>query len=121
MERTCHDQHRDRAHLARPARHPALTDAAEHSEQVSLAMLLLLETLSPTERAVFVLREVFGMPFAEVAGALDRSEAAVRQTAHRAREHVQARRPRFDADRRVQRRSPSGSSPPARAVTWRRS
>jgi RNA polymerase sigma-70 factor (ECF subfamily) len=81
---------------------PDPTDAAELSEQVSLAMLLVLETLSPMERAVFVLREVFGMPFAEVAGALDRSEAAVRQTAHRAREHVQARRPRFDADRRVQ-------------------
>jgi RNA polymerase sigma-70 factor (ECF subfamily) len=81
---------------------PDPTDAAELSEQVSLAMLLVLETLSPTERAVFVLREVFGMPFAEVAGALDRSEAAVRQTAHRAREHVQARRPRFDADRRIQ-------------------
>jgi RNA polymerase sigma-70 factor (ECF subfamily) len=70
---------------------------------VSLALLVVLETLSPVERAVFVLREVFGMPVAEVATALGRSEAAVRQLAHRAREHVEARRPRFDADRRAQR------------------
>jgi RNA polymerase sigma-70 factor (TIGR02957 family) len=76
-------------------------EAAELGEQVSLALLVVLETLSPVERAVFVLREVFGMPFAEVATALGRSEAAVRQQAHRAREHVQARRPRFDTDRRT--------------------
>ena len=81
---------------------PDPTEAAELGEQVSMAMLLVLETLSPAERAVFVLREVFGMSVAEVAAALGRSEAAVRQTAHRAREHVQARRPRFDADRRLQ-------------------
>jgi RNA polymerase sigma-70 factor (ECF subfamily) len=55
------------------------------------------------ERVVFVLREVFGMSYGEVAEALGRSDAAVRQMAHRAREHVQARRPRFDADRGVQR------------------
>jgi RNA polymerase sigma-70 factor (TIGR02957 family) len=82
---------------------PAAEDpaaAAELGEQVSLAVLVVLETLSPVERAVFVLREVFGMSWAEVAGALDRSEAAVRQLGHRAREHVQARRPRFDTDRR---------------------
>jgi RNA polymerase sigma-70 factor (TIGR02957 family) len=78
-------------------------DAAELGEQVSLALLVVLETLSPLERAVFVLRDVFGMPVAEVAAVLDRSEAAVRQLAHRAREHVEARRPRFDADRRAQR------------------
>jgi RNA polymerase sigma-70 factor (ECF subfamily) len=78
-------------------------DAVELGEQVSLALLVVLETLSPAERAVFVLREVFGMPVAEVAAALGRSEAAVRQLAHRAREHVEARRPRFDADRRAQR------------------
>ena len=77
-------------------------EAAELSEQISLALLVVLETLSPSERAVFVLREAFGMSFAEVAGVLDRSEPAVRQLAHRAREHVQARRPRFDADRRAQ-------------------
>ena len=89
---------------------PLLTDdargpeqAAELGEEVSLAVLVVLETLSPTERAVFVLREVFGMSWGEVAGVLDRSEAAVRQLGHRAREHVQARRPRFDADRRAQR------------------
>ena len=56
---------------------------------MSLALLVVLETLSPAERAVFVLREVFGMSVAEVAAALNRSEAAVRQMAHRAREHVQ--------------------------------
>jgi RNA polymerase sigma-70 factor (TIGR02957 family) len=77
-------------------------DAAELGEQVSLALLVVLETLSPAERAVFVLREVFGLPAAEVAATLGRSEAAVRQTAHRAREHVQARQPRFDADRSAQ-------------------
>jgi RNA polymerase sigma-70 factor (ECF subfamily) len=89
---------------------PLLTDdaagpeeAAELGEQVSLALLVVLETLSPVERAVFVLREVFGLPVAEVAAALGRSEAAVRQQAHRAREHVEARRPRFDTDRRTQR------------------
>jgi len=73
--------------------------AAELGEQVSLALLVVLETLSPAERAVFVLREVFGLPMAEVAAVLGRSEAAVRQMGHRAREHVQARQPRFDADR----------------------
>jgi RNA polymerase sigma-70 factor (TIGR02957 family) len=77
-------------------------EAAEVAEQVSLALLVVLETLSPLERAVFVLREVFGLPVAEVAGAVDRSEAAVRQLAHRAREHVEARRPRFDPDRGTQ-------------------
>ncbi|MDT0275026.1 RNA polymerase sigma-70 factor [Blastococcus goldschmidtiae] len=85
---------------------PAPTDpttAAELGEQVSMALLVVLETLSPAERAVFVLREVFGLPVAEAAAALGRSESAVRQMAHRAREHVQARRPRFDADRGVQR------------------
>jgi RNA polymerase sigma-70 factor (ECF subfamily) len=78
---------------------PDPAEAAELAEQVSLALLVVLETLSPLERAVFVLREVFGMSFAEVAAALDRSESAVRQLAHRSREHVQARRPRFDTDR----------------------
>jgi RNA polymerase sigma-70 factor (ECF subfamily) len=82
---------------------PDPEDAAELGEQVSLALLVVLETLSPGERAVFVLREAFGMSVAEVAGALNRSEAAVRQMAHRAREHVHARQPRFDADRQAQR------------------
>jgi RNA polymerase sigma-70 factor (ECF subfamily) len=78
-------------------------DAAELGEMVSLALLVVLETLSPAERAVFVLREVFGLSTAEVAETLGRTEAAVRQMAHRAREHVHARQPRFDADRRKQR------------------
>ncbi|SOD93968.1 RNA polymerase sigma-70 factor [Blastococcus haudaquaticus] len=77
--------------------------AAELGEQVSLALLVVLETLSPAERAVFVLREVFGMSAREVADVLGRTEAAVRQMGHRAREHVEARRPRFDTDRRAQR------------------
>jgi RNA polymerase sigma-70 factor (ECF subfamily) len=81
------------------AAEPDPADAAELGEQVSLALLVVLETLSPVERAVFVLREVFGLPGAEVARVLGRSEAAVRQLAHRAREHVEARQPRFDADR----------------------
>jgi RNA polymerase sigma-70 factor, ECF subfamily len=82
---------------------PDPADVLELGEDVSLALLVVLETLSPVERAVFVLREAFGLPWAEVAGTLDRSEAAVRQLGHRAREHVQARRPRFDADRQEQR------------------
>ena len=82
---------------------PDPAEEAELTEAVSLAMLVVLESLSPLERAVFVLREVFGMSFAEIADVVGRSEAAVRQVAHRAREQVRARRPRFDADRRVQR------------------
>ncbi|MCJ0871708.1 RNA polymerase sigma factor SigJ [Streptomyces sp. AP-93] len=70
-------------------------EAAEMAETVSTAMPVVLESLSPLERAVFVLREVFGYSYAEVAGVLDRAEATVRQTGHRARAHVQARRPRF--------------------------
>jgi RNA polymerase sigma-70 factor (TIGR02957 family) len=82
---------------------PEPEDAAELGEQVSLALLVVLETLSPAERAVFVLREVFGMSVAEVAGSMGRTEAAVRQMAHRAREHVHARQPRFDTDPQAQR------------------
>ncbi|GHE81944.1 RNA polymerase sigma24 factor [Amycolatopsis deserti] len=78
-------------------------DAVTGAESVSMAMLVVLETLSPLERAVFVLKDVFGFSHAEIAEAVDRSEAAVRQAAHRAREHVQARRPRFPADRAKQR------------------
>lgn len=81
---------------------PDVAEEVEVAEAVSMALLVVLETLSPFERAVFVLREVFGLSFREVAEALDRSEAAVRQAGHRAREHVQARRPRFGADRRTQ-------------------
>ena len=82
---------------------PSPDEAAELGEQVYLALLVVLETLSPVERAVFVLREVFGISAAEVGDILGRSEPAVRQLAHRAREHVEARRPRFDTDRREQR------------------
>ena len=66
-------------------------------------MLVVLESLTPEERAVFVLREVFGFGYEEIGAALGRSSPAVRQLAHRAREHVQARRPRFDVDRNQQR------------------
>lgn len=78
-------------------------DLVTGAESVSMAMLVVLETLSPLERAVFVLKEVFGFGHAEIAEAVERSEAAVRQAAHRAREHVRARRPRFTADRSRQR------------------
>jgi RNA polymerase sigma-70 factor (TIGR02957 family) len=74
------------------------------AESVSMAMLVVLETLSPLERAVFVLREAFGMPHAEIADVLGRREEAVRQLARRAREHVRERRTRFDADSDEQRR-----------------
>lgn len=67
------------------------------AESVSMAMLVLLETLSPDERAVFVLREVFGFDYPEIAAAVGKSVPAARQVAHRAREHVHARRPRFHA------------------------
>jgi len=66
------------------------------AESVSMAMLVVLETLSPDERAVFVLREVFGFSHDEIASAIGKSTAAVRQMAHRAREHVQSRRKRFE-------------------------
>src|SRR4029079_18267726 len=69
-------------------------------DSVSMAALLLLERLSPLERAVFVLREVFGFGFAEVASAVGRSETACRQLAVRARRHMDLGRPRFEADRR---------------------
>jgi RNA polymerase sigma-70 factor (ECF subfamily) len=75
------------------------------AESVSMAMLVLLETLTPDERAAFVLREVFGFEYDEIAGAVGKSVATVRQMAHRAREHVHARRKRFgpvDAARTAQ-------------------
>ncbi|MER7699377.1 RNA polymerase sigma-70 factor [Streptomyces sp. NPDC096095] len=80
---------------------PAVPDTAERAvlaDSVSLAVLVVLESLSPLERAVFVLREAFGFPYAEIATALDRTEAAVRQLAGRARRHVDERRPRYDVD-----------------------
>ena len=66
------------------------------AESVSMAMLVVLETLGPDERAVFVLREVFGFGYDEIGAAVGKSTATVRQIAHRAREHVQARRKRFE-------------------------
>ncbi len=85
---------------------PLLTDpyedparSAELAESLSMTALLLLEQLSPLERAVFVLRDVFGFDFAEIASAVGRSEAACRQLAVRARRHMDDGRPRFDADR----------------------
>ena len=73
---------------------PDVAEDVELAESVSMAMLLVLETLGPTERAVFVLREVFDLGYDEIAEAVDKSPPAVRQIAHRARAHVAARRPR---------------------------
>ncbi len=77
----------------------AVAEAAMLSESLSMAFLVMLESLTPTERAVFLLREVFDYEYGEIAAILDKSEDAVRQTAHRARGHVQAHRPRFHASR----------------------
>ena len=84
---------------------PDVADDVELAESVSIAMLTVLETLTPTERAVFVLREVFDLPFDEIAAATGKTAAAVRQIAHRARSHVAARRPRVEVDRAEQRRA----------------
>lgn len=76
-------------------------DAAERAvlaDSVSLAVMVVLESLSPLERAVFVLREAFGYPYADIAAMLERGEAAVRQLAGRARKHVDERRPRYEVD-----------------------
>jgi len=73
---------------------PDVAEDVELADSVSMAMLLVLETLAPTERAVFVLREVFDLAYDEIAEAVGKSPAAVRQIAHRARAHVAARRPR---------------------------
>ncbi|MEU0504716.1 RNA polymerase sigma-70 factor [Nocardia sp. NPDC005998] len=73
---------------------PDVAEDVELADSVSMAMLLVLETLAPTERAVFVLREVFDLAYDEIAEAVDKTPAAVRQIAHRARAHVAARRPR---------------------------
>ncbi|GAA4913437.1 RNA polymerase sigma-70 factor (ECF subfamily) [Nonomuraea thailandensis] len=80
---------------------PDATGPAVRAESVSIAMLVVLETLTPLERAVFVLHEVFAYQHTEIAAMLDRSPAAIRQLAHRAREHVRARRPRVRIDRRT--------------------
>ncbi|GAB3405223.1 sigma-70 family RNA polymerase sigma factor family protein [Flindersiella endophytica] len=87
---------------------PDVADSVALSESVSLAMLVVLEALSPLERAVFVLREAFDFSYAEIASMLDRSEPAVRQLAKRARAHVDERKTRFEADREAQRRATQG-------------
>lgn len=82
---------------------PDVAERAELADSVSVAMLVVLETLSPLERAVFVLREAFGFSHAEIAEVLDRTEPAVRQVARRARDHVEARRTRYESDARTRR------------------
>lgn len=77
---------------------PDIADDVVLAESVSIAMMLVVESLTPDERAVFVLREVFGFSYDEIAEAIGKSPAAVRQIGHRARSHVQARRPRFQPD-----------------------
>ncbi|WP_061297266.1 RNA polymerase sigma factor SigJ [Herbidospora cretacea] len=78
---------------------PDVAEEAELADTVELALLVVLETLSPLERAVFVLREAFGYSHAEIGAILGRDEPAIRQLAKRARDHVRERRPRFDVDR----------------------
>ncbi|WEB44701.1 RNA polymerase sigma-70 factor [Streptomyces yunnanensis] len=81
---------------------PDVAEDVELAESVSIAMLTVLETLGPAERAVFVLREVFELPYGEIAEAIGKSAATVRQIARRAREHVAARRPRVQVSRTEQ-------------------
>ncbi|MER5469907.1 RNA polymerase sigma factor SigJ [Streptomyces sp. NPDC002685] len=91
--------------LDEPAADDSADDRTLRSESVSLALLVVLESLTPLERAVFVLNEVFGYPHNEIAQVIDRTPAAVRQLAHRAREHVHARRPLYRAHPRVRRQA----------------
>ncbi|MDE3722374.1 RNA polymerase sigma-70 factor [Nocardiopsis sp. N85] len=83
---------------------PDASERAELADTVEFALLVVLETLSPLERAVFVLREAFQLPYAEIAEIIGRGEAATRQLSRRARDHVRERRPRFEADRAARRR-----------------
>jgi RNA polymerase sigma-70 factor (TIGR02957 family) len=83
---------------------PDIAEDIELAESISIAMLTVLETLGPTERAVFVLREVFDTPYDEIAEAVGKEQAAVRQIASRARDHVAARRPRMEVSRTEQQR-----------------
>jgi RNA polymerase sigma-70 factor (ECF subfamily) len=82
---------------------PDVAGSAELADSVELALLVVLETLSPLERAVFVLREAFGLSFAEIGAVIGREEATARQLARRARAHVRERRPRYEVDRAVRR------------------
>lgn len=77
---------------------PDIAEDLELADSLSIAMLTVLETLAPAERAVFVLREVFDTPYEEIAAAVEKTPASVRQIAHRARRHVAARRPRMEVD-----------------------
>jgi RNA polymerase sigma-70 factor (ECF subfamily) len=79
---------------------PDPAEKAEMADSLSIAFLVLLESLSPVERAVFLLREVFGFAYDEIAGVVDKTEDNCRQIAVRARRHVEARRPRFEVSRR---------------------
>ena len=83
---------------------PDVAEDVELAESISIAMLTLLETLTPIERAVFVLREVFDVPYEEIAETVGKTTASVRQIAHRAREHVAGRRPRMHVDQTEQQR-----------------
>lgn len=82
---------------------PDVAEDAVLGESLSVAMLVVLESLTPDERAVFVLREIFDFPYTEIAEVTGKSQAAVRQLAHRAKEHVSARQPRFEVGTRQQR------------------
>ena len=81
---------------------PDAAEEVERAESLSMAFLVMLETLSPVERAGFLLREVFGYEYAEIAEAVGRSEDNCRQIAHRAKQHLEARRPRFTAEKEKQ-------------------
>jgi RNA polymerase sigma-70 factor (ECF subfamily) len=81
---------------------PAMTESLEMAESISTAFLLVLQTLSPIERAVFLLRQVFGYEYAEIAQIVDKSESNVRQLVHRAQTHVRRQRPRFETTRAEQ-------------------
>ncbi len=98
-----------------PARH------AEIADSLSLAFLVLLETLSPEQRAVFLLRDVFDYPYDRIAAIVGKSEPATRQIATRARRHVDDRRPRYEASRRRRESWPSASSRLPATAIWRRS
>ena len=97
-------------------------DAVEHAEDadsLSMAFLLLLERLSPVERAVFLLHDVFDYDYREVAAIVEKSEDNCRQVAVRARRHVEEHKPRFEASRRERERARvAGSSTPSRTATW---
>ncbi|MFI6153114.1 RNA polymerase sigma factor SigJ [Kitasatospora sp. NPDC051170] len=84
---------------------PDAAEGVERAESVSMAMLVVMESLSPLERAVFVLKEAFGYSYQEIAEALDRTETACRRIGSRAKAHVSARRPRYDAPSELRRRA----------------